>query len=81
MEIFEFMLLNFDMIVVKMFVKWVFRLDYFLNLVIMLDRIIVRNFLNEVREDVFLLIMLNFMFMMNVCWNIVGVLEEVRYIV
>lgn len=45
----------------------------------MFDRISVRSFFNEVIEDVLLFIMLNFMLIMNVCCNIVGVLEEVCY--
>ena len=70
-----------DTIVAKMFAKWTFRSDYFPNLAIMPDRITVRSFLNEAREDVSSPTTSNFMSTMNACRNTVGALEEVRYTV
>ena len=45
------------------------------------DRITVRSFLNEAREDVSSPTTANFMSTMNACRNTVGALEEVRYTV
>jgi len=45
------------------------------------DRITVRSFLNEAREDVSSPTTSNFMSTMNACRNTVGALEEVRYTV
>lgn len=76
-ETFDLLRRKLDRIVSKMFAKWALRREALPTPAIMPDRITVRSFLNEARDDVSSPTTSNFMSTMNACRNTVGALEEV----